>query len=136
MDKEIAATVKIWSDAMIVRPSNDAGDVLINAFSSILRSRVASPSHGQISLFKILLAQELRELIAITDCWYPGDPMRGSALRTLSVDYDPDRRLRAALDGAGINSSILPVKSMSQTSPGIVKYSFGYGADWREVIIN
>ena len=116
MEKEIQATVKLWSDQIRYQSKN-------------FKTLIGTVTDEQISLFEKTLTSCLRFKILKSESWDADQPEKGATHRILSVDYQPDQELSTSLRMAGLSCLLLPLKSQTFTCPGVIIYSFGYSID-------
>ncbi len=96
------------------------------------RERILPPTEEQILAFQAWLEDELVKWLK--GCFWDADnPLKGQALRIVSVDWSPDRWLTAAAEKAGIASLWFPVKTMMWISPDVVRVSVGRGGEIKEI---
>jgi hypothetical protein len=126
---EIYAAVEWWANQLLGPCHVDAGDPTgqIEAVTMWAQNTRDQPGEHQIERFRIALSALTASMCAATS-WLECEPMRGSACRTLGVDYGPDATLRCALDFAGIQGGnlVLPIKTVMWIDPGSVKVRCGY----------
>jgi len=127
MEKEIQATVKLWSD-QIRSGAQDIGDGTGDAMASLAKMLAGPVTDEQIAIFEKALTVCLRAKILVSGTWDPAQPERGAGMRGLFTDYHPDGALSTAARLAGINQLSIPIKSQTFTCPGFVIYAFGYSA--------
>lgn len=126
---EIHVAVDWWATQLLGPCHTDAGDPTgnIEAMTMWAQSKRDQPGEHQIDRFRVALHALTASMCADTS-WREDDPMRGSANRTLAVDYGPDFTIRCALDFAGIQggSLLLPIKTVMWIDPSSVKVRCGY----------
>lgn len=126
MENEINATIELWAKSLYI-PIQDNGDAMGSRLAMMLKAHTPQPNTEQLQKFKDYLSSALRRLILENAAdWKKDNPKFGSHWRSLSVDYDPCPELRAACIWADIDTALLPIKSWTETNPGIVNYRFGY----------
>jgi hypothetical protein len=121
MRKELEVIAQLWAD-QILNGSWDNGDATGNLLGSMLRDVQTKPTIEQIDSFKSALVDELEKA--------------NNGNINLGVDYHPDSELRAACEKSGVSKELLPVKSVTFAEPGKVRYKFGYGQPFQELIVN
>lgn len=87
-----------------------------------------------IDKFESFLASAIQEFFVET--WDESEPNRGSALRTLHVDYAADDMLSATYQAAGgqIHVNVFPIKTTMWVNPGTVRVRCGYGSNEVELM--
>lgn len=132
---EARAAARWWADRLTADEAQRTGDGLNEAFADFARSKMPAPSPEQIETFRTHLEARILQMIRSPEsCWQDaldtGEPHRGSAFRTIMVDYGPDPILKDAADVAGVKALLLPMKTCMWVNPGSVRVSHGYnGAD-------
>ena len=128
MNEPIHAAVEWWAAQLMGDVEHDAGDDDINYVTRGLSKRLHPADPQSVNQFKRYLFLLCRA--AWEDCWYPENPKKASAIRTIQVDYHPDYLLHSALVLAHINSGNLrlPIKTTMWVRPDKVEVSCGYGA--------
>lgn len=88
----------------------------------LARTELSPLKERQICNFQAYLEDEL--VILLKNCiWDIQQPARGEYLRIISVDWQPDIYLMAAVQKANVNSLWLPVKTRMWISPDAIKLS-------------
>lgn len=126
--KEIEIAAKWWANVIRKGARQDNGDGFQSIALSVLQSRANPPTEEQLQAFEQALINALEADID-PQSWFPDDPRRGSALRSIGVDYGPAGVLRDAMDAVGLAYILLPCKTLMWINPGSVEVSYGYGAD-------
>lgn len=122
-EEQIGAAVNWWANA-IANPKFDNGDpsftgCMCMAMAITLKEGI---SEEQVEKFKEELKKEL------------GD--EAACYRGLNVDYDPDKALCDAMSAAKIPTTNAPWKTnMVFCADGSIKVSYGYGAEYKEILI-
>lgn len=129
LEQEISAAVDWWTAQLQQPARHDAGDFEINTFAWMSGMKTYTPlSDAQLTAFRAALQQEITALVEL----HPpltGNPHYGAALRTVSVDYQPDDTLSKATKTADIDSFMrFPLKTVMWIDPGYVSVRCGYGA--------
>lgn len=125
MEKEIAATVKLWSD-QIRKGSQDMGEGAGNILANMVKRLSKHPTEEQISLF----GEKLTELMTEE----ASDKSAGCYI-WLGTDYGMCKELRQSIEYACIPEAFIPIKSDTYTHRGRVQFSFGYSAKKQDLII-
>ncbi|MEV5449977.1 hypothetical protein [Streptomyces sp. NPDC052535] len=138
---EAIAAAGWWAGKLATPADHDIGrgaeesSALANSVSALVRRQ---RSQAQIEAFREALADEIEQHLAQhPDAWRPDDPLWGSGLRDIGVDYGPDAVLADAAERAGFELKMLdlPMKTVMWINPGVVKVAEGYSAQpvivWR-----
>jgi len=121
MHKEIAIAANLWRK-QIKNSTQDAGDFMINMFSSALKNHcMRGVTSEKLDTFE-------KELIA--QC-----SIQTSRCITLYTDYHPDLELSHACKIAGIDEGVIPIKSCVHIEQGKVSHSFGYGKPYTTITV-
>ncbi|GAA1281445.1 hypothetical protein [Saccharothrix xinjiangensis] len=126
---EVEAAARWWTTTLTGPFRHRVGDPELDAQ---LAQPPASAGRGwsaeQREAFRLALEEELEAHVA--SCWYPGDPLRGSAVRAVLCDWGPDPVLIDAARAAGLElgSHDVPFKTVMWINPGEVAVRGGYGA--------
>lgn len=132
MELEAKEAAKWWAACLrSVRP-HDNGDAFQSALSTLVTKSMAPISVEQIAAFEGALKTKIQE--RCRGHWYPDEPMRGSYLRAIGVDYGPDVILCEAAHDAGFDPAArFPIKTRMIINPGEVRVAEGYGADFETI---
>jgi len=134
MKEEIEIAVKWWLEQFNIRNKHNTGESFSSALANYVDSKQPPVTDEQKKEFGEVLTCLLPDYLKASN-WDEAIAKDkkdiGSALRTLSTDYDACGILRAAAQTAGINycSTIFPQKTVMWINPGEVKVSKGYGAN-------
>lgn len=120
-EAQIAA--RWWVDRLREGAKHDAGDAVINVFASFANQYIDQPAPEQVDAFESALRAVVNAQFNPEFPWV-----------TLATDYGPDSLLGQAADAAGINDRLLPIKTIMNIKPGSVMVSYGYGAEFVEVM--
>jgi hypothetical protein len=118
---------KWWADQLTADEMPESGVFELNNMVLWARCQIAPPTDDQLVRFQQVLEEKILDDLENNDTgWADDDPMRGAALRTIGVDYHPDRILKEAADETEINVLLLPIKTNMWINPDGVKVSGGY----------
>jgi hypothetical protein len=142
---EVAAAAAWWAQQLAEPATQDVGmrDAAEMLSTGLAQAAAALGRRewtaGELAAFEAALAVRLEAHVGNGDCWDPGCPERGSALRTIGCDYGPDPVLADAADDAGLGrlrSFDLPMKTVMWINPGRVSVAVGYHGQvvdvWRD----
>ena len=124
LTEETINKITNWWAEQLKAPTFDNGDPstignLCRSMAKRLSDR-AHPSEEQLTIFKDVLAEYLREEANL--CY-----------GCLGVDYHPTVLLARAADAAGIPLARFPWKTSMTMDAGKVFVRLGYGAPWQEI---
>lgn len=138
--REARTAAHWWADHLTADQTIRTGDAMNEAFAMYARSKQAPPTPEQVEAFRESLEQGILAMLRDPfNAWAKAveqGPQWGSALRTIGVDYHPDRILSDALDAAELPDGarlLLPMKTVMWVNPGIVKVAAGHGQPEREL---
>lgn len=140
MNQEQAVKIgaKWWTDQLARKSNQDAGDALLSMSASWAENQIREinpVTTEKLAIFQSCLEIGLLALIQETG-WSEEEPRRGSALRTVGTDYNPDRILKEASAKADISALHFPIKTMMWLNPDGVKVVLGYGGKIEEITEN
>jgi hypothetical protein len=130
MKKAEAAKIgaKWWTDQIKESSPQDVGDFVSSALAEWAKNEVKGLSpltEQKLSTFQSCLEANILRHLDETE-WLETNPIWGSALRTVGIDYHPDRVLRDAIEEADISVLYLPLKTIMWLNPDGVKVSLGH----------
>lgn len=126
---------KWWTDRLREISKQSTGDLLASFLVTQAEAearKLTSSLEEKLSVFQSHLEANLLNMIEESD-WREDNPMWGSGLRAVGVDYHPDLELAEAAEKAGISRLLFPVKTMMWLNPDGVKVSLGYHGKIEEV---
>jgi hypothetical protein len=131
---EARTAARWWADQLSPQSEARNGDATSEMFALAAKAAQAQPTLEQVEIFRAHLEAAIVPYLH-SHAWAEAvadNPQRGSALRTIGVDYGPDAILGDALEAAGIparkGTLLLPIKTVMWVNPGQVKVGLGYNA--------
>ena len=123
MQEQIKIAAKWWADQFRCGTKQDAGDAMINAFASIVKTDIKPE---QIDLFESTLIEILPE--HLKQFWKEDEPNFGSYLRSLFTDYGICKTLDIAAKKSEIPDMCppFPMKTTMWINPDEVSVAHGY----------
>lgn len=144
---EIAIAARWWADALERPGLQDNGDATQSLFASWASCTAVQANGGKTfrddderATFIFSLELALMDLVSTSWDRAQTDQDWGSYMRSVGVDYGPDRVLYSALDAlsltpqrAAMFSLLWPIKTRMSIDPGRVSVRHGYGAEPRQL---
>ena len=139
--REAQAAARWWADHLTADGDVRTGDAMQEILTLGARAKsLATVTAEQVEAFTAHLEQAVLEMLHDEhSSWTKAvetEPHVGSAFRSLTVDYHPDKILQGALDAAGIQRRAggwLPLKTVMKVNPGRLRVKLGYRAEWEEL---
>jgi BTG family protein len=131
--REAIEAARWWAQQLTAVPEDDLDvqelldDPRSLGLLALSRSTVKPLTREEADQYAEALAVGIEQHLAQWGRWDPAKPHFGSALRSIGVDYGPERVLTDAVDAVGLKISRVawPMKTVMWIDPGEVRVAVG-----------
>ena len=123
---EAARIAAHWWAQQVGATDDGTGQLLGDAglLFTVTRRRMKRPTPEQVALFESTLFSAILRQI---------ESEHGARWLAVVMDWDADRTLGEALQAAGIDKFLLPMKTTMHISPDRIEVQLGEGGEWQEL---